>query len=337
MRGSACEGFLLLEGNSIPAAKPKRMRQSALPPKQIAIINQKGGSGKTTTTVNLAAALAEAGQRVLVIDLDAQASATQWLGVQQEHPGIYEVLTQGRNLADVIQPTAFEGIDLVPASAALAQVERALAGEVGGEVILREALDALPQARWNYVLMDCPPSLGIVSVSALAACEQVLVPVEAHVMALSGLAALVGTVDRVRTRLNPQAHIAAILACRVDLRKNLCQDVLASLRERFGDQVLTSLVRENVRLAEAPSFALPITKYDPKSGGAKDYRAVAAELHGRLSRGAKAKPATASKAAPKTKASAPPASSPTRSGKASKTGKALKAATPSKPTKTKGA
>jgi chromosome partitioning protein len=244
----------------------------------MAIINQKGGSGKTTTAVNLAAALAEKGRRILVVDLDAQASASSWLGVSDETNSLLGVLTGESRASVAVRSTDLARVDLLPASPALAGIERTLAGEVGSELIFKQALQRLPQEKWDYVLIDCPPSLGLLSISALAASQHVLVPVEAHVMALAGLASLVQTVDRVRDRLSPNVALSAILPCRVDLRKNLCQDVIASLRERFGKLVLQAVVRENVRLAEAPSFAQPITKYDPKSSGAHDYRAVATEI-----------------------------------------------------------
>lgn len=244
----------------------------------VAITNQKGGSGKTTTAVNLAAALAENGKRVLVVDLDAQTSASTWLGVQDDEDALLGVLAGQRALASAVRSTAFTRVDVVPASGALATAERALASEVGAELMLRHAIASLPRDRWDFILLDCPPTLGLLSVAALAASDEVLVPVEAHVMALAGLASLVQTVERVQHRLSPRLRLTAILACRVDSRKNLCQDVIATLRDRFGHKVLQSVVRENVRLAEAPSFSQPITFYDAKSTGADDYRAVAAEL-----------------------------------------------------------
>lgn len=244
----------------------------------LAITNQKGGSGKTTTAVNLAATLAEAGKRVLVIDLDPQASASSWLGSTSPGRGLFEVFTGEGGLADLIQDSTAPGVQLVPASPWMVGVDRALAGEVGAELIFRKSLRALPQDRWDLVLLDCAPSLGLLAVSALAACQAVLVPVEARVMALAGLAALVQTLDRVRERLNPGLEMAGIVPCRVDSRTRLSTDVVASLRERFGDQVFQTAIRENVRLAEAPSFHKPITLYDPKSVGAADYRALAREL-----------------------------------------------------------
>jgi chromosome partitioning protein len=249
----------------------------------LAVTNQKGGSGKTTTAVNLAAALGEKGKRVLVVDLDAQASASMWLGVKDGGRGLFELFQGNGSLADLVNDTDVPGVELVPSSRWLVGVEKALAGEVGAETILRRAFEKLPP-RWDYVFVDCPPSLGLLAVSALVACREVLVPVEAHVMALSGLAALLETVETVRDRLNPELEVSAILACRVNSRTRLSREVVDSLREKFGKLVLRTVVRENVRIAEAPSFHKPVTLYDPRSYGAEDYRAVAAELLRRTKR-----------------------------------------------------
>lgn len=243
----------------------------------IAVTNQKGGSGKTTTAVNVAAALAELGKRVLVVDLDPQASASAWLGAKADGRGLLEVFTDNGNLTALVHDTAFAGVAVVPSSAWLASVEKALAGEVGAELLFQKALRRLPN-RWDFVLVDCPPALGLLTVSALAAVQEVLVPVEAHVMALAGLAALMHTVETVRDRLNPSLAVSAIVACRVAVRTRLAQEVLEAMRDRFGDLVLKAMVRESVKVAECPSFAQPITVYDPEGHGAEDYRAVAKEL-----------------------------------------------------------
>lgn len=250
----------------------------------IAVTNQKGGSGKTTTVVNLAAALAELRRRVLVLDLDPQASASAWLGQTTTDRGLLDVFTDNVHLADLVSDTDVDGIDLIPASPWLLSVEKATAGEVGAETILRRALAKLP-ASWDDVLVDCPPSLGFLSVAALVGCRDVLVPVEARVMALAGVAALVQTVERVRERLNPALTMTAMLACRVDTRTNLSRDVVEQLRERFGPLMLHTVIRESVRLAEAPSFHQPITTYAGESAGAEDYRAAARELVRRWTKG----------------------------------------------------
>ena len=246
--------------------------------KTIAISNQKGGSGKTTTAVSVAAALGEQGKRILVIDLDPQASASAWCGVKNGNRGLLDVLTDGASLADLVCTTDIECVDVIPASSWLGNAERALAGEVGAELALKKCIKKLPRGRWDFVLLDCPPTLGLLTICALAASQEVLVPVECHVMALHGVAQLARTVEVVRERLNPSLQVSAILLCRVDRRTRHSLEVAQTLRNRFGRRVLDAVVRENVKLAEAPSFARPITSYAPKSRGAEDYRCVAAEL-----------------------------------------------------------
>jgi chromosome partitioning protein len=258
--------------------QPPKERVAALM-RTIAVTNQKGGSGKTTTAVNLAAALGEAGKRTLVIDLDPQASATSWLGTTPDGRGLFAVLAEREPLEGLVVPASARGVDLVPSSPWLVGAERTLTQEPGAEVMLRHAVAQLP-ARWDFLLVDCPPSLGYLAVSALAACREVLVTVEAHVMAMSGLAALLQTVERVHDRLNPELAVSAILVCRVS-RTTHSRDVVERLRKHFGSLVMTTTVRENVRLAEAPSFQAPITSYAPTSHGAEDYRAAAAELDAR--------------------------------------------------------
>ncbi|MBW1990745.1 MAG: ParA family protein [Deltaproteobacteria bacterium] len=246
--------------------------------RKFAIANQKGGSGKTTTAVNLAAALGEAGRRVLVVDLDPQHSATAWLGVRDTGRGLYDLFVGDGDLSRVITSTGVPGVDLAPSSPWMVGVERILVGEVGAEQILRRNLAKLPADTWDYVLVDCPPTLGLLTVNALAAVQEVLVPVEAHVMALTGLAHLLHTVEVVRERLNNDLRVSGILACRVDARTRHAREVVEQLREHNGELVYRTVIRENIRLAECPSFAQPITRYDSKSSGAADYRALAQEI-----------------------------------------------------------
>jgi len=245
----------------------------------ISITAQKGGVGKTTTAVNLAAALGELGERVLVIDLDVQANATVWLGYEPGD-GLLEVLTEEASLELIAVPTASPGVDCVPAGAGLGNLEKLLAAEPGSETLLRMAMDQLPRDRWTYVLLDCPPALGLVTLNALTAAREVLAPVETKTMALQGLAALLDTVERVRKRLNRRLRVSAIVPCRV-VRTRLSRDILAALHERFPDLVTDAFVRENARLAEAPSYRMPILTYDPSSYGAEDFRNLAAEIRSR--------------------------------------------------------
>ena len=244
----------------------------------LAIANQKGGSGKTTTCVNLAAALGEQKRRVLMVDLDPQHSATSWFGIENSGKGVMGIFMDGGSLLDYIQPIEASGVDVAPSSAWLVGVEKFLAGAVGAETILKRQLSKLPKERWDYVLIDCPPTLGILTINALAAVRELLVPVEAHVMALAGLAQLLHTVEVVQERLNPELEVSGVLACRVDNRTRHAREVVDMLRKRSGNLVYQTIIRENVRLAECPSFGKPITQYDPRSHGAEDYRALAQEV-----------------------------------------------------------
>lgn len=246
--------------------------------KTLAIAMQKGGSGKTTTTVNLAAALAEAGHRVLVVDVDPQANATSWLGGSMvEGKGMFACLCEKASIASIAIQGSFPGVTVAPATSWLVGAERTLAGEVGAEMILRRRLDAAAGS-YDFALIDTPPTLGVLTIGALVAADEVLIPVEAHVLALNGLAQIMDTIVTVRERLNDRLRIAGILTCRLDARTKHGPEVTAGLRQRFPTETLTTTIRENVRLAEAPSFAQPIASYDPKSAGAEDHRALATEL-----------------------------------------------------------
>jgi chromosome partitioning protein len=241
-----------------------------------AIANQKGGVGKTTTAVNLAACLAEAGERILVIDLDPQANATSGLGAHANGTSTHDLL-DGVPLRDLAKPTAFANLDLVPAKPDLASVSVELSALEGGERYLADALEGSLD-RYDFVFLDCPPAFGPLTVNALAAADRVIVPVQAEYYALEGLSQLVGSINVVKARLNPRLAIAGILVTMTDGRTRLSSEVEGELRRHFGDLVFTTTVPRSVRLAEAPSHGLPAIAYDRRSTGAQAYWKVAMEL-----------------------------------------------------------
>jgi chromosome partitioning protein len=245
----------------------------------IALVNQKGGVGKTTTTVNLAAALADAGRKILIIDLDPQHSASTWFKAIRQGRGAFDLFNDpAANLPSLIMDTATEGVSIVPSSPLMYNVERALAGEPGAEHTLKVRLKQLPPSRFDYLLIDCPPSLGLLTVNALTAVTEVFVPVEAHVLGLHGLDKLVQTVQIVKERLNASLGITGIVACRVKAQTRHAQEVMNNIRERFPGIFFQTLIRENVRLTECPSQGVPIMAYAPSSNGAEDYRQLAQEV-----------------------------------------------------------
>ncbi len=257
----------------------------------IAIMNQKGGVGKTTTAVNLSAALAATGQRVCLLDLDPQAHATLHFGLdpQPETPSIYDVLVRNVPLAQVRRQVD-ENLWIVPSHLDLAAAELELAGVVGREVILRDKLREDPD-EFDYQFIDCPPSLGILTLNALAAVDEVFIPLQPHFLALHGLSKLLATVELVSRRLNGRLKLSGVILCMYDsctrLAMEVSQDVDAFLRRASDQQlpwagasIFQTRIRRNVRLAEAPSFGQSIFQYAPQSNGAEDYRSLAREIMG---------------------------------------------------------
>jgi len=245
-------------------------------PRVYAIANQKGGVGKTTTAINLAACLAEAGESALVIDLDPQANATSGLGESANGTSTYDLL-DGAPLADLTRPTRFPNLHLVPSKPELAGATVELTRHPDGETYLRQALVSGAD-RYSYVFLDCPPSFGPLTVNALAAADRVLIPVQAEYYALEGLSQLVQSINLVKARLNPRLAVGGVLLTMVDGRTRLSADVEAEVRRHFGDLVFTTTVPRSVRLAEAPSHGLPAIAYDRRSRGADAYWKVAMEL-----------------------------------------------------------
>jgi chromosome partitioning protein len=267
MRDSSCS-----KGYTVPLDTAK------VGPRIIAIANQKGGVGKTTTTINLGAALAEQKKRVLLIDLDPQGNASTGLGIATDQRNIttYDVLSGDSTVLEATQPTNVAGLMIVPATTDLSSADMELLDNKNRSFLLRNALQSV--TGYDYILIDCPPSLNILTVNAMVAAHSILVPLQSEFFALEGLSQLILTVRDVRQSANPDLRIEGIVLTMYDGRNNLSLQVEQDARENMGDMVFKTVIPRNVRLSEAPSFAMPVLTYDSSSKGSIAYRALAREV-----------------------------------------------------------
>lgn len=248
--------------------------------KIISISNQKGGVGKTTTAVNLSASVAHFGKKVLLIDADPQANATSGVGVEAKDDGksSYELLVTNERAADCIKKTEFENLDIISSNINLVAAEIELVGIINRERVLKDKLKRLDESDYDVIIIDCPPSLGIITVNSLTAADTVLIPVQCEYYALEGLSQLLNTIKTVKNNYNPTLNIEGYLLTMFDSRLKLANQVESELRKFFGDKVFTTKIARNVKIGEAPSFGKPIINYDPESTGAKNYMDLAIEF-----------------------------------------------------------
>ncbi|MEP1229472.1 MAG: ParA family protein [Litorimonas sp.] len=245
----------------------------------MAIVNQKGGVGKTTTSINLAAGLSLLGKRVLLIDIDPQGNASTGLGIsrRQRDKTIYHILTEGLALDDAVQSTETDGLYIIPSHADLSAAEMEIGNADGRTIILRDALKA-SQLNFDYVLIDCPPALNLLTINALAASRSVIVPLQCEFFALEGLSQLLQTIEMAKANINPDLAIDGVMLTMFDKRNRLSAQVAEDVRKHLGRAVFDTMIPRNVRIAEAPSFGQPVLIYDPHCSGSRAYMALAKEL-----------------------------------------------------------
>ena len=245
--------------------------------KIVALANQKGGVGKTTTAINLGASVAACERRVLLVDIDPQANATSGLGVTEANPSMYDVLIENMPLRDIIRPTEIPTLYLAPSSVDLVGAEVELRDAIGREYYLKRVLEPIV-TDYDYILIDSPPSLGLLTVNGLTAANSVLVPLQAEYFALEGVSQLLATIDRVKSAVNPSLDVEGIVLTMYDERMNLARQVSEEVRNHFGEKVYKTVIPRNVRLSEAPSFGKPIILYDIRSRGSEAYVSLAREF-----------------------------------------------------------
>lgn len=245
----------------------------------IVVANQKGGVGKTTTAINLSACIADAGKKVLAVDMDPQGNMSSGLGVEKENVEntAYELLLGEVDVKDCLEETLIDNLDLISSNINLAAVEIELTGVEEKEFILQKALKKI-RKKYDYVIIDCPPSLNTLTINAMCAADTVLVPIQCEYYALEGLSQLIRTVELVKERLNPKLKIEGIVFTMYDSRNNLSVQVVENVKQNLKQKIYRTIIPRNVRLAEAPSYGLPITEYDSKSAGAESYRLLAKEV-----------------------------------------------------------
>lgn len=245
----------------------------------IALINQKGGVGKTTTAVNLGACLADLGKKVVLVDIDPQGNSSSWMGINinELDKSMFNVFHDNLSIKEILHETSIENMWVVPSNVTLAAIERTLANKLENDTILKKSISPL-LSQFDYIILDCPPSLGLLTVNALSAVKEVIIPLETKVLALNGLVTLINTVNLVRDTLNPTLEVTGIVACMFDIRTNLSNKVVEKIKEKFHDKLFKSIIRESTQLAECPISNLPITRYAPDSRGTQDYMDLAREV-----------------------------------------------------------